>query len=238
MAQPGGVPKGPGQSQPAQQDSLGGLYSSMDAKVDAVISEIRCEQKAGGHASVMEMIPELHRPSVEATVKQSMGVKPADVTPEDFSECIALNWLAKFRLFHQLGGEYGLVGAVGGAVGSTEDTPIIALTARGSLLFCDKPKDDQGTRDMWYVRIREREAIDVPQSFEGVIDGAMTTIGRTKIKGKLETSVIAILAHPERSIDMLSAVTNVSGVFRIVGDRVVAGESGQEKHGPSRKAPE
>jgi len=78
------------------------------------------------------MVPEEYRPRIASMVKKSFQQKGSGRKIEDFTEAMALSWLARRRAFNKIGETHGLEQEV--FVGQNSERGILALTESGSIV--------------------------------------------------------------------------------------------------------
>jgi hypothetical protein len=145
----------------------------------AVLDRIKAQKDQLKALSYMELVPAEYREAVIRLAKTAYPEKGQGRTLQEFTEDMALNWLAKKEIFRQVAEEFGF-GARGG-VSLDYSGAILALTQNGSIVALTE-RNFSGSRSIFYGRIEIREDSDILPSSEGKI------MDTTRVGARLATT--------------------------------------------------
>jgi len=132
----------------------------------AVLDQIRLQKDQLKVSSYLNLVPVEYREAVIQLAEKAHPEKGQGRTLEEFTEDMALNWLAKREIFRQVAEEFGFRDEK--RVGLDFRGAILALTINGSIVGMNEA-DSIGSRSILYGRIELREDSDILPSSEGKI---------------------------------------------------------------------
>jgi len=136
----------------------------------AVLDRIKAQKGQLKALSYMELVPAEYREVVKQLAETAYPEKGQGRTLQEFTEDMALNWLAKKEIFRQVAEEFGFKAR--GGVGVDFEGAILALTQNGSIVALTE-RNFSGSRSIFYGRIEIREDSDVLPSSEGNVKYAV-----------------------------------------------------------------
>ncbi len=156
----------------------------------ATLARIRGQKGQLKVSSYLELVPVEHREAVIRLAKTAYPEKGQGRTLAEFTEDMALNWLAKKEIFRQVAEEFGFKAR--GGVGVDFEGAILALTQNGSIVALTET-GLSGKRSIFYGRIEIREDSDILPSLEGSVVYAVR-IGDRLITSQFNSSPLISLA--------------------------------------------
>jgi hypothetical protein len=185
-----------------------------------IVEQIR--RQKGQSQSFTSMIDERYRETVISRAADSFRQKGKGRTLEEFTEDFALCWLAQKRAFEEHTKKLGFQST--DHINKDSPSPLLALTASGSLVAASPPNAD-GMRDIAYGRLAERESSEVPPIQHGRINHGLSK-GERGDFSTMNTSPLIGLAHDpsaSKKLDLQESFSELSQSFESIGSYALEG---------------
>lgn len=151
--------------------------------------------------SYLELVPAEYRAAIAEIAQKAYPVKSAGMTEGEFTEKMALEWLAKREIFDQVCQQSGFTAK--DRVSMHDERPILALTQNGSIVGLAQGSG-VGPREIIYGRIELRENTDILPFQQGMVMGPIMLQGRLQTS-RFNTSQLIALAVRRNPGDQLEA---------------------------------
>lgn len=165
--------------------------------IEELVREARealIDARGSERTTFFDMVPEGYREHVDSVAQKAYQERSMVLIKyRDFREIIAENWLLKRSVFIRISAELGFSQVP--FIKHDADLAALMLTISGSIVAVSQP-DENGVREITYIRIKERENVTLPSSLNSALFSDVS-IGSSLVAFGLTTSNVMYISFVE-----------------------------------------
>ncbi|MBU0761849.1 MAG: hypothetical protein KKD39_02385 [Candidatus Altiarchaeota archaeon] len=186
--------------------------------IGAIMKRIQSESELQ-KKSYLDMVPQELRRHVKHIAEAAFPTMAQGRDMEEFTNVMALNWLAKREAFTELARTSTFTSVGSNILDRDADTAGMALTSSASIIVFSEPFE--GQRDIAYLRISEREAVSIPPLAKGNFHEDLVVGSRVYWNDSNSSPLIRLYANPTAAVDVHQTCSRMNESFIDIDHRTI-----------------